>query len=90
MSCRYCGNEATLFLKHGATEIGLSCFPCADGVMFKLGVENMKGGATLEATVDGYRRWRQFVGHPSTATEISAFAEDLRMVDEQKAKRPGP
>lgn len=67
-----CGGIATILMKHGGVEIGYTCFPCANDVMLELGFENMRGGGTIEQTVDGYVRWRDHVGHPLTPAEAAS------------------
>jgi hypothetical protein len=74
--CR-CGAIATLRIKHGPTDFGLTCFPCADAMIVGLAVENVRGGSTAAATREGYWRWRAYVGHPCTEDEAAKVLGDL-------------
>ncbi len=64
-----CGALGVILLHHRGELARHLCFECADTLMRALAPENVRSGATVETTADGYFRWRETVGHPCTREE---------------------
>lgn len=94
MMCEFCGRECGLkkddpavMMTHGGTSIGMGCFDCADSLSQEVMIPlNVEGGGSVEATANGYMRWRSHLGKPcSLEHALEVVRESLAKAAKAKA-----
>ncbi len=68
---------ATIDLAFGGEHLTFACFDCADKMVRLIAVENVRAGALVVESANGYQRWRAEVGRPCTAAEAMTVAGNL-------------